>query len=53
MLAQLEDAIAELEADLAAARNSGDADRIARAEEALGARRAWYDQIAATAADLS
>src|SRR5699024_4967670 len=52
MLAQLEDAIGDLEADLAAARDSGDADRIARAEEALRARRAWYDQIAATAADL-
>ena len=27
-------------------------DRIARAEEALAARRAWYDQIAQTAAEL-
>jgi hypothetical protein len=52
MLAQLQDAIGELEADLEAARASGSADRIARAEEALAARRAWYDQIAQTAAEL-
>ena len=42
---QLEDSIAELESDLAAARAAGDAKKIAEAEAALTARRAWLEQV--------
>ena len=42
---QLEDSIAELESDLAAARSAGDAQKIAEAEAALTARRAWLEQV--------
>ena len=42
---QLEDSIAELESDLAAARSAGDAKKIAEAEAALTARRAWLEQV--------
>ncbi|WP_303323522.1 DUF349 domain-containing protein [Actinomyces radicidentis] len=42
---QLEDSIAELEKDLEAARSAGDDKRIAEAEAALTARRAWLDQV--------
>ena len=42
---QLENAIAALEEELAAARASGDARAIRSAQEALEARRAWLDQI--------
>ncbi|CAM2930818.1 DUF349 domain-containing protein [Actinomyces slackii] len=42
---QLEDAIASLEADLAKAQAAGDAKKIAEAEAALTARRAWLDQV--------
>jgi len=52
-LAQLEDSIAELEDDLDAARATGDARRIAAAEEALQARRAWFAQLQRTAEDLA
>ena len=45
MLAQLEDAIAGLEKDLAEARTSGDPKRVSSAQEALDARRAWLKQI--------
>ena len=42
---QLEDSIAGLESDLAAARSAGDAKKIAEAEAALTARRAWLEQV--------
>ena len=42
---QLEDSIAELESDLAAARAAGAAKKIAEAEAALTARRAWLEQV--------
>ena len=41
---QLQDAIAGLEKDLAAAQAAGDAKKIAEAEAALTARRAWLEQ---------
>ncbi len=44
-LGQLNDAIAKLEAELAAAQASGDAKRIAAAKEALEARKAWLGAI--------
>lgn len=43
--AQLEAAIANLEADLEAARAAGDKRKITQAEEALAARRSWLEQI--------
>lgn len=45
MTSQLENAIATLEAELAAARSTGDAAAVRSAEEALIARRAWLEQI--------
>lgn len=42
---QLESAISGLEAELAAAQASGDAARIASAQEALDARRAWLSAL--------
>ena len=42
---QLQDAIAGLEKDLAAARAAGDAKKIAETEAALTARRAWLEQV--------
>lgn len=42
---QLEDAIAALEKDLEAAKATGDAKKVAEAEAALTARRAWLDQV--------
>ncbi|WP_350349777.1 DUF349 domain-containing protein [Agromyces sp. G08B096] len=45
MLGQLQDAIAKLEADLAAAEAAGDAKAIAEAKEALEARRAWLKAV--------
>lgn len=45
LASQLQDAIAKLESELAAARASGDAKRIAEAQEALDARRAWLGAI--------
>ncbi|MCL3862322.1 DUF349 domain-containing protein [Actinotalea sp. K2] len=50
-LAQLTSAIAGLEADLAAAQEKGDARKIAEAQAALDARRAWLEQIERAAAD--
>lgn len=41
LLAQIEDSLAELEAELAVAEKSGDSKKIAKAKEALEARRAW------------
>ncbi|GAA4285390.1 hypothetical protein GCM10022261_29210 [Brevibacterium daeguense] len=52
-LAQLEDAIAELESKLAAAQAGGNAAAIEKAQAALDARRAWYEQLSKTAAELS
>ncbi|WP_226909529.1 DUF349 domain-containing protein [Georgenia ruanii] len=49
--AQLEAAIAGLEADLARARETGDESQIAEAQTALDARRAWLDQVQRTARD--
>ena len=45
--AQLEQAIAGLEADLDRAKAAGDARKIADAQAALDARRAWLEQVAA------
>ena len=42
---QLQDAIAGLEKDLAAAQAAGDAKKIVEAEAALTARRAWLEQV--------
>ena len=42
---QLESSIAELEKDLAAAASAGDAKKVAVAEAALTARRAWLEQV--------
>lgn len=42
---QLEDSIAGLEADLAAAQAAGNSKKIAEAEAALTARRAWLEQV--------
>ncbi len=53
VLAQLEDSIAELEYDLAKARESSDARRISAAEEALDARRSWFEQLRQTADELA
>ncbi|MCW4384326.1 DUF349 domain-containing protein [Salinibacterium sp. SYSU T00001] len=46
LAAQLEAAIAQLERDLDDARKSGDTERIAAAQEALDARRAWLGVVA-------
>ncbi len=50
-LAQLTSAIAQLEADLARATAAKDTRRIAEAQAALDARRAWLEQIEKAAAD--
>nr|WP_183513115.1 DUF349 domain-containing protein [Paeniglutamicibacter cryotolerans] len=52
MLTQLEDAIAELEADLDKARAKGVESKIRSAEEALEARRAWLETLRKSAADF-
>ncbi|MBN9327614.1 MAG: DUF349 domain-containing protein, partial [Cellulomonas sp.] len=49
--AQLEQAIAGLEADLARARAKGDARAMAEAQAALDARRAWLEQVQRAAQD--
>ncbi|GAA3821381.1 DUF349 domain-containing protein [Cellulomonas soli] len=49
--AQLEQAIAGLEADLVAAEAKGDARKIAEARAALDARRAWLEQVQRAAQD--
>jgi hypothetical protein len=45
LASQLHDAIAKLEQELADAQSSGDAKRIAEAQEALDARKAWLGAI--------
>jgi hypothetical protein len=45
MLGQLQDAIAKLESELAAAEASGDTRAAAEAREALDARRAWLKAV--------
>jgi hypothetical protein len=45
LASQLEEAIAKLEAELAEAKAGGDAKRIAEAQEALDARKAWLAAI--------
>ena len=45
LASQLQDAIAGLEKDLAAAQATGDAKKIAETEAALTARRAWLEQV--------
>ncbi|MGO2533615.1 DUF349 domain-containing protein [Arthrobacter rhombi] len=52
MLTQLEDTIAELESELETARASGDDRRIKKAEEALSARRAWFETLQESAQDF-
>ncbi|WGW13826.1 DUF349 domain-containing protein [Saxibacter everestensis] len=52
-LSQLDDSIAELEANLAKAQDKGDAKAVAAAEEALTARKAWREQVVKAAADFS
>ncbi|WP_423924161.1 DUF349 domain-containing protein [Frigoribacterium sp. 2-23] len=47
LASQLQDAIAKLESELAAAEASGDARRIHEAREALDARRVWLDALGA------
>ena len=49
--AQLENAIAGLEADLAAAEAKGDARKVAEAQAALDARRAWLEKVQRAAQD--
>ncbi|OZB49554.1 MAG: hypothetical protein B7X40_05095 [Cellulomonas sp. 14-74-6] len=49
--AQLEQAIAGLEADLARARAKGDARAVAEAQAALDARRVWLEQVQRAAQD--
>src|SRR5690606_37997614 len=49
--AQLNAAIAGLEADLAAAQEVGDARKVAEAQAALDARRAWLEQVERAAAE--
>ncbi|MFD0481082.1 DUF349 domain-containing protein [Kineococcus sp. GCM10028916] len=51
LASQLENAIRDLEADVEKARTKGDARALARAEEALRARRAWLDAAQATLRD--
>ncbi|MEX3609879.1 DUF349 domain-containing protein [Rothia sp. LK2588] len=53
MLTQLEDSIAGLEADLAKAQSSGNERAIAKAQEALDARRQWLETLKASSADLN
>src|SRR5690606_32592264 len=50
-LAQLTAAIAGLEADLEAAKAKGDARKVAEAQAALDARKAWLEQVERAAAD--
>jgi hypothetical protein len=45
MTSQLQDLIAKLEAELAEAKESGDAKRAKEAQEALDARKAWLDAL--------
>jgi hypothetical protein len=49
MVEQLESAVADLEAELTKAQSSGSAGKIAKAQEALDARRTWLEQARAAA----
>ncbi|MGO1316299.1 MAG: DUF349 domain-containing protein, partial [Cellulomonadaceae bacterium] len=49
--AQLEDSIAQLESELAAATAAGDARAIRKVEDALSAKRSWLEQIVKAARD--
>lgn len=49
--AQLEQAIASLEADLEKAQAAGDQRRVKEAQAALDARRAWLEQVQRAAQD--
>jgi len=53
MLSQLEDSLAGLQQDLEKAQASGDDTAVARAQEALDTKRAWYEQLSRTAAELN
>jgi hypothetical protein len=53
MLSQLEDAIAGLEDDLAKAKANGSESKIAKAREALDARKAWLETVKRSASDLN
>lgn len=48
MLSQLEETIAQLESDLAEAQQSGDSRRTQQAQEALAARRSWFQMLKST-----
>lgn len=52
MLTQLEDAIADLEEDLAKAKAQGNDKKIKQAQEALDARRSWLETLMRSAKDL-
>jgi Domain of Unknown Function (DUF349) len=52
-VAQLRSAIAQLERQLATAREQGDARAVANAEEALTARRSWLEEAEHTLAEFS
>lgn len=52
MLTQLEEAIAGLEADLAAAEASGNAQKIKKAQQALDARKQWLATLQASSAEF-
>ena len=52
MLTQLEEAIAGLEADLAKAEASGNAQKVKKAQEALDARKQWLETLKASSAEF-
>lgn len=52
MLAQLEEGLAELRAELARAEASSDARAVEKASEALATKQAWYEQLAQSAQEL-
>lgn len=52
MLTQLEEAIADLEADLEKAQAGGNAQKIKKAEEALAARKQWLETLKASSAEF-
>jgi len=52
MVAKLESAIADLEADLATAQDSGDAKKVKDIEENLASRRVFLDTAQKAAADF-
>lgn len=53
LLGQLERAVADLEADLAKARATGDDKRVAELEDSLGSRRQFLEMARRTASDFS